>query len=662
MFIKTEDLLNHLRISIGEAQMNNKGYRNLLTHELQLAKLAEKRLRNTKFHSAILILLLLAGIFSFFPAVSSLMSDVTIRSSGTISSISPLHVEGRYIKDVLDNTVVLKGVWKVEFTDSCVGWWNYGDPYVWDESSARAHMQNLKQNWGINVINTFMWGDWWLEDKAVTLGGYTTDQHYRYSIKETIRLATEYGLYYQIRLYSPIMDEGRVEGPYPPYSSWSVDDFVNFWTSVATELKDYPNVIFTLYDEPIGDLNTWFDAAEQAINAIRAVGADQLIVIHHGYCGSCMWMEDWVQQGRPMYNIVFSNHIYRVHGTFGYDSHSPVDIDYIRDFLANKPTIGYDGAAYKYITDTYDIPIWVSAIGTYNGFSDDEEYIYYRNTLAVLNEWDLGYAGYQWFRQTTWFIGREQPNRIGQALIDAIAGVPVPSIHQLTINSNPVAVQFTLDDNVQSTPYSSTVFQGTHTITMLPSTNIYSHTPLFGSTETGSGEGNGYTNYMYTTGPYTVDETVTVSTVNLYTATAGNAKVALYDESGGNPNNLLTYSEFTACEANSWNSLDVPEVQLSAGQYFIAIKIDTNEMLTGDTTAGFGKYRSHGYTQAFPDPFGEVDGGTGVEYSAYIPLAPIEITTYSFAHWENGSTDPERTINLTTDMTLTATYELSSGG
>lgn len=641
--------------------MNNKGYRKLLTHKLQLAKLAEKRLRNTKFYAVILISLLLAGIFSLFPAVSSLMSNVTIRSSGTILSISPLHVEGRYIKDVFNNTVLLRGVWKAEYADSCVGWWNYGDPYSWDENAVRAYMQNLKQNWGINVINTFIWGDWWLEDKAVTLGGYPTDRHYRYCLKETIRIAAEYGLYIQIRPYSPIMAEGRVRAPYQPYSSWTVDDFVNFWTDVATELKDYPNVIFTLYDEPGGDIDVWFDAAEQAITAIRTVGAEQLIVVHWNFCGSCMWMEQWVQEGRPLHNIVFSNHIYRVHGTFEYNSNSPVDINYIRDFLAAKSTSGYNGAAYKYITDTYNIPIWVSAIGAYNGNTDDEEYMYFRNTLAVLNEWDLGYAAYQWFRETTWYIGREEPNRVGQALIDAIAEEPVPPTHQLTINSNPSGLQFTLDDITRSTPYSSDIaFQGSHTVIMPSSVTLYSHTPLFGNTKIGSGVG--YSSYLYTAGPYVVDETVTVSTVNLYTAVAGNAKVALYDESGGNPNNLLTQSGAVACEAQSWNSLDVTEVQLSAGQYFIAIKMDTSGMLAGTKHSGFGKYRTHSYTQAFPDPFGEVEGGTGTEYSVYIPLAPIESSTYNFAHWEDYSTDPERTINLTTDTTLTATYDLSTGG
>src|SRR3972149_9731581 len=34
------------------------------------------------------------------------------------------------------------------------------------------------------------------------------------------------------------------------------------------------------------------------------------------------------------------------------------------------------------------------------------------------------------------------------------------------------------------------------------------------------------------------------------------------------------------------------------------------------------------------------------------------MATYRFKQWENGSTNPSRTINVQSDMTLTATYEL----
>jgi len=364
-------------------------------------------------------------VLSLSPVLSLLSNSLTFGSSGTIATISPLHTEGRYIKDMYNRTVLLRGVWLAEYADSCVGAWG-GDYYRWNEANVKADMQNLRDVWHVNVVNTFIWGNWWVDDLAVTLGGFSTNQHYRFAIKEAARIAQQYGIYFQIRLWEPNSAEGAVDQPYAPYSTrWTQQDFVNFWSSVATELKGYPNIIFTLYDEPAGNQTLWFTMATQAINAIRAAGAENLVVVHWGFCGDNMWMERWINESRPIHNIVFSNHIYRYHGTFAYNPNSPTDIDYIRAFLAAKPGASYTGAGYKYITDTYNIPIWVSAIGSHNGASDDSEYTYFKNTLQVLNEWNLSYSAYQWFRNgLPWYIGYRTPNRVGQALIDAITASP----------------------------------------------------------------------------------------------------------------------------------------------------------------------------------------------------------------------------------------------
>lgn len=656
---------------MNEGRMNSsrKG-RNSLTQELQQTQLVENRLQNVRFETVFLISIILVGIVIASPAIASLVNDITIRNSGKIvSKTLPLHVDGRYVKNALNQTVYLRGVWKGAFLDTSTGWWGL-DASKWSEDDLRETLRILRSEWGVNVINTQIWGDWWLENKAVTLMGGTTDIGLRDAIKETLRIASEYGIYVQIRLYSPIRAEGRIEGqPYQPYSSWMVDDFVNFWVDVATELKSYPNAIFTLYDEPTGNMSIWFDAAEQAINAIRAAGAQQLIVNHWAYCSDCMWIERWIQQNRTLDNIVFSNHIYRYHGTFGYNTDSPVDIEYIRDFLAAKPGGTYTGAAYKYITDVYDVPIWVSAIGAYSGHEDDDEYIYFRNTLQVLNEWKLGYTAFHadrtalaWTLLTPTSSVFDPPNRVGQALIDAVAGNPVPPTHQLEINSNPSGTQFALNGSTQCTPYGpATLFEELYTITMPSSTTVYSHSALFGNTEIGAG-GGGYYIYLYTAGPYTVNETITVSAINFFAAAAGNAKVAIYDELNENPNNLIVASQEEACSANTWHSFDVPDTTIPQGKYFLTMKIGTNGMLTGVENMWFGKYRSHSYSLPFPDPFGPVEGGTGSEYSIYVPSAPLQAFTYNFANWKDDSTNPERTINLTTNMTLTATYELSAEG
>jgi len=372
------------------------------------------------------VVLLFSGVFigamNLYPAMSALFNNVAIPSSGTIMTFSPLHVDGKYIKDMNNNTVVLRGVWLAEYADSCVGAWG-GDYYNWKEANVRADMQNLRDIWHVNVFSTFIWGNWWIDDLAVTLGGYSTSQHYRFAIKEAARIAQEYGLYFQIRLWEPDQSEGNVDQPYAPYSTrWTQQDFIDFWISVATELKSYPNVIFTLYDEPIGNQTLWFDVATRAVNAIRSTGAENIVVVHWGYCGDCMWMEKWIQESRPTHNIVFSNHIYRYHGTFEYNPNAPTDVDYVRGFLAQKPNAtSYAGAGYRYILDTYNIPIWVSAIGSYRGTTDDAEYTYFKSTLQVLNEWNLSYSAYQWFRSSLpWFVGYRTPNRVGQAFIDAV--------------------------------------------------------------------------------------------------------------------------------------------------------------------------------------------------------------------------------------------------
>ena len=52
------------------------------------------------------------------------------------------------------------------------------------------------------------------------------------------------------------------------------------------------------------------------------------------------------------------------------------------------------------------------------------------------------------------------------------------------------------------------------------------------------------------------------------------------------------------------------------------------------------------------------------EEGVYTIVMPASVTVgtdvYNFSQWEDGSTDPTRTVNLTADMTLTVTYVLAS--
>jgi endoglucanase len=84
-----------------------------------------------------------------------------------------------------------------------------------------------------------------------------------------------YGLIYDNRT-----GQNRLIGADPE----AINMFADFWGRMATVFKDYPNVIFGLMNEPHGMSSAqWYAGAVPAIKAIRAVGANQLILIPGTY-------------------------------------------------------------------------------------------------------------------------------------------------------------------------------------------------------------------------------------------------------------------------------------------------------------------------------------------------------------------------------------------
>ena len=71
--------------------------------------------------------------------------------------------------------------------------------------------------------------------------------------------------------------------------------FNDFWTKLANEFKSNDQVILGLMNEP-HDMPTeqWFTSAQSAIHAIRATGADNLILVPgNGYSGAHSWSENY---------------------------------------------------------------------------------------------------------------------------------------------------------------------------------------------------------------------------------------------------------------------------------------------------------------------------------------------------------------------------------
>ena len=102
-------------------------------------------------------------------------------------------------------------------------------------------------------------------------------------------------------------------------------DFANFWTRVADEYKDNPRVVFGLMNEP----NTmateqWLGAANEAIAAIRATGAQNLIMVPgNAWSGAHSWNQNWY--GTPNAQAMLG--IHDPLNNFAFEVHQYLDSD-----------------------------------------------------------------------------------------------------------------------------------------------------------------------------------------------------------------------------------------------------------------------------------------------------------------------------------------------
>ena len=107
--------------------------------------------------------------------------------------------------------------------------------------------------------------------------------------------------------------------------------FANFWTRVANEFKDNPNVVFGLVNEPnTMPTEQWLSSANAAIAAIRDTGATNLIMVPgNAWSGAHSWEQDWygTPNAQVMLNVVdpLNNYAFEVHQYLDGDSSGTSD-------------------------------------------------------------------------------------------------------------------------------------------------------------------------------------------------------------------------------------------------------------------------------------------------------------------------------------------------
>lgn len=424
--------------------MNNKRKRRLSTYKLRANKLTMKELQKIKFCEMFLFSMIFAGMLSLPLAASLFKSEETIMNFGKIAATIPLHVEGRYIKDAHGNTVYLRGVNKVEFCDDPDGTWMGST--MWSDENVKAELDVMKK-WGINVVRCHFSIELWKYDIGPDSGHPASPYcalSAREAIKRFVEFAAEKGIYVILDAYSVkcYWSDGKQDPlPFPPYQTSpgaaeiisSVNDFVDWWRSVARELKDYPNVMFELWNEPSPpdtreNWMIWLNAAQQCINAIREEGFNGIIFFEWSmgiYCNiyadgnfplgvaqEGYTLHNWLREAvsnltDPANNLAFDVHLYRFGGGTGIlqgeDMQSYWNSTHAWNYSQIKMAMEYMG--FKWAGETLNVSLIVGEIGCDLGwkYSNPEEYQHeitaFNNTLTILEEWNIHYTAF-WWRET----------------------------------------------------------------------------------------------------------------------------------------------------------------------------------------------------------------------------------------------------------------------
>ncbi|MEM5853675.1 MAG: cellulase family glycosylhydrolase [Candidatus Aenigmatarchaeota archaeon] len=381
-----------------------------------------------KFYALLMTLIMLAANFSSITVASFLVKSLSIQNTGRIVTVLPLHVEGRFIKDSKGNIIQLRGINKHGFEAFPEGCWQTPEGNlifgVWDARVVAANLDAIK-SWGLNTVRSYTTAEFWIKNTG----------NHRHIIKQFAELLAARNMYL-IYTFWRADDESNQQFPFPSNTLPDRTAFVDLWRSVASELKNYPNVIFSLWNEPnIGNLTDWDLAVQECINAIRETGATNLIIVQRdafGYnlneplplknqppaSGATMWWVEGKNWTDPLGNLLYEFHVYRG-GIHKFINGTRIDCWEYDDLK-----IGYGNyCLIDYVLNILNKPVICGEIGPNMWWTGEElqrELAFYNNSLTIFNEWKISYLGFWWW--PTWKHAHlingpnYQPNQAGEIL------------------------------------------------------------------------------------------------------------------------------------------------------------------------------------------------------------------------------------------------------
>ena len=385
---------------------------------------------------------------------------VPVAPGASPGSAPPLHVEGAQLKDSAGKTVILRGVNHHGFVDVPDGAWDPpGKPLFsgmghWDPPVVKGTLDEYRKS-GFNVVRFHTVIDWWKNNPQTYQDRWRTvryPQPYRQMMKDTVQWAAERGLYVIFDFFAMKNTDGKQSGqesiPWPPYNRYpdvvaNQAAFIELWKSVAQELGGCPNVLFELYNEPHGDEKAeaeWFAFCQNALTALRPCTTNVVIVQWDYMCwvnldypppqgtaSTLAWVERHPLKGD---NLVYGTHLYRNSGGGG-----PRSVHRTRPSLVNlwdtaDVRQGLELALFPHTLRDLKKPVLVTEIGAFVKAQGDDlshELLWFKNTLAVLNAWNVGYTDWVWRSDEHLDHGalhQGLPNQAGRVFLDALKSSP----------------------------------------------------------------------------------------------------------------------------------------------------------------------------------------------------------------------------------------------
>ena len=309
------------------------------------------------------------------------MSDPATSGSTALA----VKVSGKHLVDAAGTTLQLRGVNLSGSEFVAVQGWSAANPWGGQTGDVTPNFNAIK-TWKANSVRIPLNEASWLGYQCIDDTGKTRDpdpgHNYQATMKAAVADATQAGLYVIVDLH------WTAPGKFCPLAQnpmADADHSIDFWKSVATTFKDYPNVMFELFNEPFffwmsdgsdpwkvlrdggtftkyvtgGSSNytadyTWKSAGmQQMVDAVRLTGATNVVLV-----GAPSWSQDlsqWVsyQPHDPLNQLAAVWHAYPDSGEVG----SP---------KASVPKFGTDAYSWAESVLNAGVPLVLTETGDHN--------------------------------------------------------------------------------------------------------------------------------------------------------------------------------------------------------------------------------------------------------------------------------------------------------